>query len=394
MDTLPENKVSLTDIEAGGRCVTCPACLVCDFDDHEYRGQPFVAADWMVYTPQLELAEVSTLSSTVVQYPGSLSRSMKDIPVPLRTERVRDVYGCPYEGACKPERTYRNVTSYELDLEDNCETGFSDQLCAVCDSGYSRTKDGCSLCANVGATIGTYVAMLLVAFLVIICRRWKKRQQRSRQRSIAATHFIIFMKVLPELTGDFRIFISVYQMLTNVGQTLALTFPDSVENTIAMMRQLVNFDLFSFAAITCVTGSNYYQKLWLALFVPLCLLTVVWHQYHSRLSALHLTHLPDAKTLKKMQEAQKQLDAVHSKRQLAKHAGIQERIRFGLVRLYHHNHDERNRAEEEAEDAHERAFENDRQMRKIYRKLDKKAQIQQGAVSAASLVVFLVYLLR
>jgi hypothetical protein len=183
-------------------------------------------------------------------------------------------------------------------------------------------------------------------------------------------------------------------MLTNLGQTLAITFPDSVENAIATVRQLVNVDLFSFAAITCVTGSNYYQKLWLGLLVPVCLLCGVWLNYHKSLSALGLAHLPDAETLKQEEIARKKLDSVHSKRRLAKRAGAKEQIRFGFVRLFHHNHEERNKAEEDAEDAHERAFEHDRQMRKMYRKLDKKAQIQQGSVSMAFFLIFLVCLLR
>jgi hypothetical protein len=388
MDTLVENAPSLTDVEAGARCITCPVCLDCDFDN--YRGQPFVAEDWVVYDPQTML--VSSEAPTVVQYPGSLARSHEDIPEPLRTERVRDVYGCPYEGACKLERSYRNETSYKMRLDTACKIGFGDALCAVCERGYSRTKEGCSLCENVGSTMGSFASLCGVLLVVIILRRWKKRR-KSEHPNMATTYLLIFAKVIPELAGDFRVFISVYQMLTNLGQTLAITFPDVVEEAISYMREIVNIDIFSFAAITCITGSNYYQKLWLAILVPIVLIAAVWLNYHKNLAALHLDHLPDAEALKQEEQARKQLDEVHSKRRLAKQAGRKERIRFGFVRLYHHVHDERSQAEENAEDAHERAFEHDRKLRKIYKKLEKKAEIQQASVSVGFFVIFMVSVL-
>ena len=48
-------------------------------------------------------------------------------------------------------------------------------------------------------------------------------------------------------------------------------------------------------------------------------------------------------------------------------------------------------AEEEAENLHQRAFEEDKELRKLFRKLDQKAELQQATVGWSFFVIFLAY---
>jgi len=397
-DLLDENKPSLTDVISGGRCVTCPDCLVCDYE--KYRGLPFVAAEWYIDdrggTPDDPM-------SAVVQYGTVLRRSFGDIDIPeekLVTPRVRDVFGCPYEGSCKPELEYRDTGNFTLTSESECDVGFKRDtlLCGQCADGYSLSKGECSKCENMSTTsavgfLGFAVAMVLLRILYV--RRKRKKEAAAaldiKHIGLVATYVTILARVVPSLVGDVKVFISVYQMLTNLGLTLSIKFPPVVEMFIGIIKELINIDVFSLAALSCFTGSNYYTKLWLSLLTPLLIEATIWVVYKQQLSKKHLEDLPDVETAERQNLVRSHLSEVHHKKRKAKSAGRKEWAHgpLGLFRLYRRHDAHAAKEAEAAEDAHERAFEHDRLMKTLYRKQSQKAELEQTAFGWGFFVIFM-----
>ena len=171
-------------------------------------------------------------------------------------------------------------------------------LCATCELGWAASKKGCKFCENVGATFGVmFGGIVLVLLLVAVQKERKRRRARIlgnvATQSALAKNLKILARVLPALMGDVRVFIGVYQTLTNMGTTLAVTFPENVEVAIDAMKELVNIDIFSFGAVSCVVSSNYYAKLWMALLTPVAIEVAIYLTYESNLEKKGLNKLPE-----------------------------------------------------------------------------------------------------
>ena len=185
--------------------------------------------------------------------------------------------------------------------------------------------------------------------------------------------------------GDVRVFIGVYQTLTNMGTTLAVTFPENVEVAIDAMKELVNIDIFSFGAVSCVVSGSFYTKLWMSLMLPVGIEVAIYLKYQSELERRGLTKLPDSDDEEKVRS---HLSALHNKRRIAASKARDEQG-GGFFSKFKKGSADVAVAEEEAEEHHQRAFEDDRKLRKLFRKLDQKAELQQATIGWSFFVVFL-----
>jgi hypothetical protein len=178
-----------------------------------------------------------------------------------------------------------------------------------------------------------------------------------------------------------------YQTLTNLGTTLAVNFPDDVEVAIAYVKQFVNIDVFNFTAMSCLAKPSYYSKLWLAVLVPVVAEALIALMFKDKMRSMGLLHLPKGDN---EQIARSMLSQTHHKMRSAKKAGKKDWA-GGLFRRFKRGGDEHAMAEEEAETAHARAFEHDREMRALYRKLAKRSEMEQAAVGWGFFLIFLAY---
>jgi hypothetical protein len=76
------------------------------------------------------------------------------------------------------------------------------------------------------------------------------------------------LALIPELIGDFKVFIGLYQVLCSMGPTLEITYPLAVERFIDAIRGFSNFDVFSIPGLACMFGSTVFGKFWVAVFMP------------------------------------------------------------------------------------------------------------------------------
>lgn len=417
-----ENQASLPDwqgieisMEAGvvplqvQRCVRCPACTVCDFEykgfteagepaireppwPEEYRGKPYIQEGWAAYdtdvappgaklprnTPALSLS----IGSPLVGFVGSDGED--------RMITARNVFGCPFGTVCRDELEYRNTTGEQR----LCKTGYDSQhgLCATCELGWAANKKGCKFCENVGATFGAiFAAFCLILIMLAVRKERKRRKERIlgniQTRSAIAKNLQVLARVIPALMGDVRVFIGVYQTLTNMGTTLAVEFPEDVEVAIDAIKELVNIDIFSFGAVSCIVSGSFYTKLWLSLLLPAGIELGIYAKYDAELDKHGLKNLPGGKDEATVRS---HLSELHNKRRIAaakarsaQGGGFLSRFKRGALDVV--------MAEEDAENHHQRAFEEDRKLRKLYRKLDRKAEMEQTAIGWAFFVIFLSY---
>jgi multisubunit Na+/H+ antiporter MnhB subunit len=238
---------------------------------------------------------------------------------------------------------------------------------------------------------GVFGALCIVLFALAVRKERKRRRERIlgnvQVQSTAAKNLAVLARVLPALMGDVRVFIGVYQTLTNMGTTLAVEFPENVEVAIDAMKELVNIDLFSFGAVSCVVSGSFYTKLWLSLLLPAGIELGIYLKYDAELKKQGLNNLPDTDDRDKVRS---HLSELHNKRRIAaakarnaKGGGFFSKFKRGTV--------DAALAEEDAEEHQQRAFENDRELRRLFRKLDKKAELQQATIGWSFFVIFLAY---
>ena len=162
-----------------------------------------------------------------------------------------------------------------------------------------------------------------------------------------------------------------------------------------MIRHLVNVDVFSFGSVGCVIGSSYYVKLWLSISLPVCLEYVVYLVYRRQLGKEGLDFLkdPDQASVPLLFTVQSHLSEVHRKMRLAKESARRDWVNSGPANMFRRRKggDAQIVAYETAFDEHQRAFEMDKNMRKLYRKLARKAELQQTFVGWGFLILFLSY---
>jgi hypothetical protein len=278
----PDNTDSAQGFATNQRCLECPGCLQCKFD--KYSGQPSIREGYTVVGASTQL-DGYALSEQL----GSKNE------IDASVQMQRDVFACPWgSAACRGEREFRNVSDDESLLP--CALGYAGDLCGFCEEDWSLTKQGCKRCAKVGDA----VQALLVLCLLIAVLSFAKQEYRKRAavgKHVKGSNIVEILKILarvvPELVADIKVVIGVSQTLTNMGSTLSLTFPPQVEAFLAEQRGLVNFDIFSFPAISCILSGNFYIRLWASLLVPLLILVTLYVFFSDRLKTLHLDHVPD-----------------------------------------------------------------------------------------------------
>ena len=163
------------------------------------------------------------LRSVGVRAPAVHTGCEGSCTVRMRGTKQRNVFKCPQGVACKAEREYRSATAVALvdTTVDPCIVGYDGALCAFCDAGFSMGKSGCKICKSVGeASEGLAYVVAAIVFLLLCKRCYKQRQLKKKHaKSNSAVNVLkILARVLPELVADIKVFIGVFQTMSNMGR--------------------------------------------------------------------------------------------------------------------------------------------------------------------------------
>jgi hypothetical protein len=192
---------------------------------------------------------------------------------------TRVIFECPVEKvACLGERLAdmsgtSDVDTNDVDMSDTsavigshaaCGFGYDGVICAVCAETYAMKPSGCTECEDWTTMqiimVAVFIVMLIAA--VVSFRIFHKRHHLS------AKTMILISELAPDLVGDFKVFIGMYQVLTSMGATLEIIYPPQVESLIAAVRSMANFDMFSLPGLSCVLDSSVIGKFWFSASLP------------------------------------------------------------------------------------------------------------------------------
>ena len=165
-----------------------------------------------------------------------------------------------------------------------CKAGLEGPYCVLCtnrtDNYYDRDKRECLPCDVVSSAplIGVAAGVLLAGSLITVClvkkRRWLSdgatvpmtalnlaRPMRWWERHAGSIKRRLKIKV--------KVLWSFYQVVTKVGETYMITFPEGVERTLDTLS-FVNFELDALGLpLACVKLSGFRSKLLFMMLVPI-----------------------------------------------------------------------------------------------------------------------------
>jgi hypothetical protein len=186
---------------------------------------------------------------------------------------VRDVFECPMSG-CVEEQPPSPATV----VRQLCKPGYTGTLCAICADTHALGTGKCIKCKNftvMSALVlvcGCLVLGSLIGAAVVLLKR------NADNPALNA-----LLKLLPDLISDAKVFLSVYQILSGMGQTMMIRYPAAVETFIDQVRGFANVDVFSVPSMACILGSSFYGKFWVAVLTPPAIVVVMLCLFHARL---------------------------------------------------------------------------------------------------------------
>eukprot|EP01046_Picozoa_sp_COSAG06_P068372 COSAG06_NODE_18153_length_902_cov_0.836862_1_plen_185_part_01 len=147
----------------------------------------------------------------------------------------------------------------------------------------------------------------VIVGIVYLSRSLKGIGGAKRLRTVLA--------LIPELIGDFKVFIGLYQVLCSMGPTLEITYPSAVERFIDAIRGFSNLDVFSIPGLACMFGSTVFGKFWVAVWMPPLIFVSFFlrYLYQKHRSKEHITDVVmDAVAASCWEEAQNIAAAAHT----------------------------------------------------------------------------------
>jgi hypothetical protein len=152
---------------------------------------------------------------------------------------TRVAFECPIKkSACLGE----NLTQVG-NATTACEGGYEGVLCTTCIQTHSMESSECAECED-WTRLQIIAAVLLVLALVVavfyIRRKLRNHHNVDEETETAFLLHEIFNELLPNLVGDFKVFIGLYQVLCSMGATLEITYPPAVESMISAVRSVAN----------------------------------------------------------------------------------------------------------------------------------------------------------
>jgi hypothetical protein len=207
------NEKSTTALETGKRCVECPECVDC-------------SADSVVVLPGF-------------QYFG--------------TGMDLDVFACPLEDTCPghelrtlDEAVVRNLT---------CNGRSDGALCADCEAGYYLDRHNqCAACDLVSSKSGLISTFMLVLFLSLRKRIYQKLPLSTTTRERISIALEAGYRSWPRLVQSMRIFVSNYQITTQISAVVAITWPPVIESIYHSIGNIVNLRIFKFLNLGCTVA--------------------------------------------------------------------------------------------------------------------------------------------
>jgi hypothetical protein len=109
-----------------------------------------------------------------------------------------------------------------------------------------------------------------------------------------------FVVLLKEMFNDVKVFLTLYQVMSSMGQTMEISYPPIIAAFIDFVRQFASLDLFALPGLGCLDlSSRYIFKFWCRIFSTVSHLSLILsHFSHIYLTFLtpfsHLSHISSA----------------------------------------------------------------------------------------------------
>ena len=168
-----------------------------------------------------------------------------------------------------------------------CEEGYEAPLCTVCSMGYRMSGTGCKLCTGFSyLAVGVLTFVGCVFCLMVVESSTKLRHSRvvrtlhinSAGRQVRALFILV-----QEMFNDIKVFLSLYQVLSTMGQTMEITYPAIISDFIDLIRQFATLDLFALPGLGCIDlSSRYVFKFWFSMTLPPIIIAFIFGLYRFR----------------------------------------------------------------------------------------------------------------
>ena len=97
-----------------------------------------------------------------------------------------------------------------------------------------------------------------------------------------------FVVLLKEMFNDVKVFLTLYQVMSSMGQTMEISYPPIIAAFIDFVRQFASLDLFALPGLGCLDlSSRYIFKFWCRIFSTVSHLSLIL----SHFSHIYLTFL-------------------------------------------------------------------------------------------------------
>ena len=178
-----------------------------------------------------------------------------------------DLLACPANESCLGF----NLAALPTKRSARCGDGHTEgsALCASCDSLYVRRQSGeCERCGAFTPSSAIFIGVVClvgaVALVMAVCKAWQ---------STAINHGVMKMReAWPRFKQSFGILVSNYQIVSNVGASMAISFPPEVTNVFAAARDLVMLQALNMPGLSCLFGQNYFKKFFTSMMTPALLI--------------------------------------------------------------------------------------------------------------------------
>jgi hypothetical protein len=162
-----------------------------------------------------------------------------------------------------------SVGNVSIWKEATCMEGYEDgpsgMLCATCASTHALGSEGCTECGQLSPwhVVGAAVLMLILAIAMVLIYQYVKKKHKA------------LIEVAPDLIGDIKVFLGLYQVLCSMGSTMQIAYPHSVENFLASVRSPVNIDVLAIPGLACRFRSTVINRFYVAVATPPAIMTAV-----------------------------------------------------------------------------------------------------------------------
>ena len=179
----------------------------------------------------------------------------------------RDLFKCPYDGACLGYEAYKRDNLTNSSLLMRCAAGYTGVLCGLCEPTYHRTDSGCVECTSQGGAKDMAAGLIVAAALpLIFIWRVVIKPRLEMQMAGLPGGSENFQDVGMET--KFKIGVSLFQVIGSFPFTLSLKYPIQFMSFLSYIK-VIFLDIVELVRVDCLMETSLYvNTLMAALLLP------------------------------------------------------------------------------------------------------------------------------